>query len=210
MFAGLSQFHFGNQRKNFKMVGANENSEFAKALEKEYRTTIMRFVVQRVSSASCDVDGQTVGSIKTGFMVLIGISNDDTTEIADKMIKKLIGLRIFEDANGKTNLSLYDVDGELLLISQFTLYADCRKGNRPSFINAGKPDMAKELYGYIIDVCKGQVSVVEQGIFGADMKISLLNDGPFTIILDSDEICSAPGFDELLKDAMVMRMDAVR
>ena len=189
MFAGLSQFHFGNQRKNFKMVGANENSEFAKALEKEHRTTIMRFVVQRVSSASCDVDGQTVGSIKTGFMVLIGISNDDTTEIADKMIKKLIGLRIFEDVNGKTNLSLHDVDGELLLISQFTLYADCRKGNRPSFINAGKPDMAKELYGYIIDVCKGQVSVVEQGIFGADMKISLLNDGPFTIILDSDEIC---------------------
>lgn len=191
MFAGLSQFHFGNQRKDFKMVGANENLEleFAKALEKEHRTTIMKFVVQRVRSAACDVDGQTVGSIKTGFMVLIGISNDDTTEIADKMIKKLIGLRIFEDANGKTNLSLHDVDGELLLISQFTLYADCRKGNRPSFINAGKPDMAKELYGYIIDVCKGQVSVVEQGIFGADMKISLLNDGPFTIILDSDEIC---------------------
>ena len=110
-------------------------------------------------------------------------------EIADKMIKKLLGMRIFEDSDGKTNLSMHDVNGELLLISQFTLYADCRKGNRPSFTNAGKPDMAKQMYEYIIDQCKKEIPVVEQGIFGADMKISLLNDGPFTIILDSAEIC---------------------
>jgi len=105
------------------------------------------------------------------------------------MIKKLLGMRIFEDSDGKTNLSLNDVNGELLLISQFTLYADCKKGNRPSFTNAGKPDMAKQMYEYIIDQCKKEIPVVEQGIFGADMKISLLNDGPFTIILDSAEIC---------------------
>lgn len=149
----------------------------------------MRFVVQRVTSASCHVDGNLTGEINQGFLVLIGISNTDTKEIADKMIKKLIGLRIFEDSNGKTNLALHDVNGELLLISQFTLYADCRKGNRPSFINAGKPDLANELYEYIIAKCKEEIPVVRQGIFGADMKISLLNDGPFTIILDSDEIC---------------------
>lgn len=148
----------------------------------------MKFVVQRVSSAACRVDDQLTGSIQKGFLVLIGISDSDTKEIADKMIKKLISLRIFEDSEGKTNLSLKDVEGSLLLISQFTLYADCRKGNRPSFTNAGKPDMAKELYTYIIDSCKTQIPIVEQGIFGADMKISLVNDGPFTIILDSDEI----------------------
>ena len=122
-------------------------------------------------------------------MSLLGISGQDTIQIADKMIKKLLGMRIFEDYDGKTNLSLHDVNGELLLISQFTLYADCRKGNRPSFTNAGKPDMAKQMYEYIIDQCKKEIPVVEQGIFGADMKISLLNDGPFTIILDSAEIC---------------------
>ena len=138
----------------------------------------MRLIIQRVSTATCRVDDRITGTIQKGFMVLIGISDSDTKEIADKMIKKLIGLRIFEDSEGKTNLSLQDVAGSLLLISQFTLYANCRKGNRPSFIGAGKPDMAKELYNYI----------VEQGIFGADMKISLVNDGPFTIILDSDEI----------------------
>ena len=148
----------------------------------------MKFVVQRVSSAACRVDDQLTGSIQKGFLVLIGISDSDTKEIADKMIKKLISLRIFEDSEKKTNLSLKDVEGTLLLISQFTLYADCRKGNRPSFTNAGKPDMAKELYTYIIDCCKTQIPIVEQGIFGADMKISLVNDGPFTIILDSDEI----------------------
>lgn len=149
----------------------------------------MKFVIQRVQSASCSVEENITGAIQKGFLVLIGVANTDTTEIADKMIKKLIGLRIFEDSEGKTNLSLKDVKGELLLISQFTLYADCKKGNRPSFINAGKPDMAKELYEYIIEKCKAEIPVVEKGIFGADMKISLLNDGPFTIVLDSDEIC---------------------
>ena len=117
------------------------------------------------------------------------MSNEDTKEIADKMIKKMINLRIFDDADGKTNLALKDVNGELLLVSQFTLYADCKKGNRPSFINAGKPDMANEMYEYIISKCKEEIDVVEQGEFGADMKVSLLNDGPFTIVLDSSEIC---------------------
>lgn len=121
-------------------------------------------------------------------MVLIGIAGTDTVEIADKMIKKLIGMRIFEDENGKTNLALKDVGGELLLISQFTLYSDCKKGNRPSFVNAGAPDMADEMYQYIISQCKKEIDVVEKGIFGADMKVSLVNDGPFTIVLDSDEI----------------------
>lgn len=149
----------------------------------------MKFVVQRVTHASCTVDEKITGEIGKGFLVLIGISNTDTTQIADKMIKKLLGLRIFEDAQGKTNLSLQDVEGSLLLISQFTLYADCRKGNRPSFINAGKPDLANKLYEYIIARCKKQIPGTACGIFGADMKISLLNDGPFTILLDSEEIC---------------------
>ena len=149
----------------------------------------MRFIVQRVTNASCTVDGNVTGSIENGFLVFIGISNNDTEQIADKMIKKLLGLRIFEDENGKTNLSLHDTNGALLLISQFTLYADCRKGNRPSFTNAGNPTLANELYEYIISQCKQSVSNVQQGIFGADMKISLLNDGPFTILLDSAEIC---------------------
>lgn len=149
----------------------------------------MKFVIQRVQSASCSVDNKITGEIRKGFLVFIGVSNTDSTEIADKMVKKLIGMRIFEDSEGKTNLSLNDVNGELLLISQFTLYADCKKGNRPSFINAGKPDMANEMYEYIIKKCQDEIPVVQKGIFGADMKISLLNDGPFTIILDSDEIC---------------------
>ena len=148
----------------------------------------MRFVIQRVSEANVKVDGNVVGQINKGYLVLVGVSNDDTKEIADKMVKKLIGLRIFEDENGKTNLSIKDVNGELLMISQFTLYADCRKGNRPSFINAGKPDMANDMYEYVIAECKKEVPVVEKGVFGADMKVSLLNDGPFTIYLDSDEL----------------------
>ena len=150
----------------------------------------MRFVIQRVSSASVKVCDSVIGSIEKGFLVLIGIEQEDTTQVADKMIKKLVGMRIFEDENGKTNLSLADVGGELLLISQFTLYADCKKGNRPSFIRAGRPDMAEPLYEYIIEECKKQVPVVQCGSFGADMKVSLLNDGPFTIILDSAEIIS--------------------
>ena len=149
----------------------------------------MRFVVQRACSASCTVENNITGQIEHGFVVLIGIEDSDTNEIADKMVKKLVGLRIFEDSSGKTNLSLADVGGGLLLISQFTLYADCKKGYRPSFIRAGKPDFANELYQYIIDKCKKTVSLVETGIFGADMKIELINDGPFTILLDSEEIC---------------------
>lgn len=148
----------------------------------------MRFVIQRVKESSVSVDGEVIGAIGKGFMVLIGVSQTDTREIADKMVKKLVGLRIFEDENGKTNLSLADVGGSLLLISQFTLYADCKKGYRPSFINAGAPDMANELYEYITSRCKETVPVVEKGSFGADMKVSLLNDGPFTILLDSDTL----------------------
>lgn len=148
----------------------------------------MKFVIQRVTDAKVSVDGKVVGKIGKGFMVLIGIAGTDTVEIADKMIKKLIGMRIFEDENGKNNLALKDVGGELLLISQFTLYSDCKKGNRPSFVNAGAPDMADEMYQYIISQCKKEIDVVEKGIFGADMKVSLVNDGPFTIVLDSDEI----------------------
>ena len=148
----------------------------------------MRFVVQRVTHASVTVDGQVIGKIGNGFMVLIGVADTDTREIADKMVKKLLGLRIFEDENGKTNLDIHTVGGELLLISQFTLYANCRHGNRPSFIEAGKPDMANEMYEYIIAKCKEQVPVVEKGEFGADMKVEVLNDGPFTILLDSDQL----------------------
>ena len=149
----------------------------------------MKFVIQRVTSANVKVDGKVIGAIDKGFMVLIGISNEDTRDIADKMIEKMLKLRIFEDVEGKTNLSLSDVGGAVLLISQFTLYADCKKGNRPSFINAGKPDMANELYEYIISKCKTYDGLkVERGQFGADMKVSLVNDGPFTIVLDSSEI----------------------
>lgn len=148
----------------------------------------MKFVIQRVTEASVTVHSELIGKIGVGFLVLIGVSNSDTTEIADKMIKKMLGLRIFEDSDGKTNLSLASVNGELLLVSQFTLYADCHKGNRPSFINAGSPELANNLYEYIIQKCKSENYHVETGAFGADMKIQLLNDGPFTIILDSDEM----------------------
>lgn len=148
----------------------------------------MKFVIQRVTESSVAVEGEVIGKIGKGFMVLVGVAETDTQEIADKMVKKLIGLRIFEDAEGKTNLALKDVDGELLLISQFTLYANCKKGNRPSFIEAGSPQMASDMYEYIIGKCKETVPVVERGQFGADMKVSLVNDGPFTIVLDSDVI----------------------
>ena len=146
----------------------------------------MRFVIQRVQHADVTVDQKVVGSIGHGFLVLIGIAEDDTKERAQKMVQKLLRLRIFEDENGKTNLDLAAVGGELLLISQFTLYADCHHGNRPSFISAAKPDLAEPLYQYIIQTCKqAGVPVVQHGIFGAYMKVSLLNDGPFTIVLDS-------------------------
>ena len=148
----------------------------------------MRFVIQRVAHAAVAVNEETIGKSEKGYLVLIGIAETDTREIADKLIRKMIGLRIFEDENGKTNLSLSDVGGSLLLVSQFTLYANCKKGNRPSFIEAGSPEKAEELYEYIITKCKESVPVVEQGSFGADMKVSLLNDGPFTILLDSQTL----------------------
>lgn len=145
----------------------------------------MKFVIQRVSEASVTVEEKIVGAIKKGYLVLIGVGAEDTRERADALIKKLIGLRIFEDENGKTNLSLKDVDGSLLLVSQFTLYADCRKGNRPSFINAAAPEAANALYEYVIAECKKQVPVVETGIFGAEMKVAITGDGPFTILLEN-------------------------
>lgn len=148
----------------------------------------MKFVIQRVQHASVKVDEKIVGQIGKGFLVLIGVSAEDSKETADKLVKKLVGLRIFEDKNGKTNLSLEDVDGSLLLVSQFTLYANCKKGYRPSFTDAGAPDMANEMYEYIIGECKKSVPIVERGEFGADMKVELLNDGPFTIVLDSKDL----------------------
>ena len=148
----------------------------------------MRFVIKRVTEASVTIDGEISGKIGKGYLVLIGVADTDTKEIADKMIRKMIGLRIFEDEQGKTNLSLADVDGGLLLVSQFTLYANCKRGNRPSFIEAGKPDMANEMYEYIIEKCRESVDEVQTGEFGADMKVQLLNDGPFTILLDSDQL----------------------
>ena len=149
----------------------------------------MRVVLQRVTQASVKVDGEVIGAIGNGFLILLGVSDEDNESVADKMADKICKLRIFADENGKTNLALKDVDGELLLISQFTLYANCKKGFRPSFIEAGAPDMANELYEYIIEECKKVIPVVERGNFGADMKVSLLNDGPFTIVLDSEQIC---------------------
>ncbi len=148
----------------------------------------MRFVIQRVAEASVTVDDEIIGEIVNGFLVLIGVEDNDDEKIADKMVKKLIGMRIFKDENDKTNLSLADVDGSLLLVSQFTLYADCRKGNRPSFVKAGAPEHANRLYEYIISECRKHVKNVQTGSFGADMKVKLLNDGPFTIILDSDDL----------------------
>ncbi len=144
----------------------------------------MKFIVQRVKKSQVDIDGKTVGKISKGFMALIGITHNDTKEIADYLVNKLINLRVFEDENGKMNLSLNDVGGSLLLISQFTLYADCSRGNRPSFTNAANPDFANKLYEYIINKCKQKIKNVQTGIFGADMKVSLINDGPVTIILE--------------------------
>ena len=144
----------------------------------------MKLVVQRVKNAKVEVDEKTVGSINQGFLVLLGVTHTDTRSEADYLVKKLCNLRVFEDENGKMNLGLKDVGGELLIVSQFTLYADCSQGNRPSFINAAKPDAANELYEYFCEKCKEQNIKVEKGIFGADMKVNLLNDGPVTIILE--------------------------
>ena len=141
----------------------------------------MRAVLQRV-------DGEVLGKIGKGFMILLGVEDADTEEIADKMADKICKLRIFEDENGKTNLSLADVGGELLVISQFTLYADCKKGNRPSFVKAGAPDIAERLYEHFMEQCRNYVAVVEKGQFGADMKVELLNDGPFTLMLESEQL----------------------
>ena len=148
----------------------------------------MKAVLQRVTRAAVTVDGQTVGQIGKGLLILLGVSNEDTEETARKLADKICRLRIFEDENGKTNLSLADVGGELLVVSQFTLYADCKKGNRPSFIKAGAPDHANRIYEYFTECCKDHADKVEHGIFGADMKIELVNDGPFTLALDSGEL----------------------
>ena len=147
----------------------------------------MKLLVQRVSSAKVDVDSKTVGKINNGFLVLIGVTHTDTREIADYLVKKLCNLRVFKDENSKMNLSIKDVDGELLIVSQFTLHADCHHGNRPSFVNSAKPDMANELYEYFVEKCRKEVKNVETGIFGADMKVSLLNDGPVTIMLEKED-----------------------
>lgn len=148
----------------------------------------MKFVIQCVNHANVSIDGRLYSEISKGFLVLIGICDTDDKTVADKMIRKMIGLRIFQDSDGKTNLALKDVDGQLLLVSQFTLYADCKKGNRPSFIKAGSPQHAKELYEYITESCQKEIPVVRTGVFGAYMKVSLENDGPFTIVLDSEEL----------------------
>lgn len=146
----------------------------------------MRFVIQRVKNASVTIRQEKVGQIEKGYLVLIGVSENDTEQTADKMVKKMTGLRIFEDENGKTNLSLADVKGSLLLVSQFTLYANCRKGNRPSFTEAGNAEKAESLYEYVIRECRKSVADVQTGVFGEEMEVRLNNDGPFTIILDSD------------------------
>ena len=148
----------------------------------------MKIVLQRVLRAKVDIAGETVGEIGKGYLLLLGVSNEDNKDIADKMIEKISRLRIFEDENGKTNLSIDQVNGEVLVVSQFTLYADCRKGNRPSFTNAGSPDKANELYEYIVERCNGLFKKTQHGVFGADMQVSLVNDGPFTLVLDSEEI----------------------
>ena len=148
----------------------------------------MRFVIQRVQNASVTVDEEVIGQIGRGYMVLIGVCEADDEAVADRMVDKMIKLRINEDEEGKTNLALADVGGALLLVSQFTLYANCKKGNRPSFVDAGSPDHANAMYEYIKEKCRERVPVVETGSFGAEMKVALVNDGPFTIVLDSEKL----------------------
>lgn len=144
----------------------------------------MKTVVQRVSRASVSVDGKICGQIDKGYLVLLGVGNCDTENDCKRLADKIINLRIFSDENDKINLSLKDVNGSLLIISQFTLYADCRKGNRPNFIQAAKPDEAEKLYSFFVEYCREKVPDVQTGIFGADMKVELLNDGPFTVVLE--------------------------
>ena len=148
----------------------------------------MKIVLQRVTEAKIEVDGEVKGQIGKGYLLLVGVVAEDTVEIADKMIEKISRLRIFQDSEGKTNLGISEVDGEVLIISQFTLCADCRKGNRPSFTGAGNPAMAEELYEHMVEKGKNLFKRVKKGVFGADMKVSLVNDGPFTLVLDSKEI----------------------
>lgn len=145
----------------------------------------MRVVVQRVKHASVTINGTVNGKINNGFLVLLGTQSTDSEQDVDYLVKKVTNLRIFSDENDKMNLSLKDVNGELLIVSQFTLYANCKEGNRPSFVEAAKPDIAIPLYEYFVSECKKIIPVVETGIFGADMKVDLLNDGPVTIIMDS-------------------------
>ena len=148
----------------------------------------MRIVLTTVLSASVTIDNQVVGQIGRGFCLLVGFTHDDNQEVVDKMIGKMLSLRVFPDENGLTNLSIYDIRGEILSVSQFTLYADLAKGRRPSFINAMKPDAAKELYNYFNEQLKAKYGAAQTGVFGADMKVNSVNDGPFTVILDSKEI----------------------
>ncbi len=148
----------------------------------------MKIVLQRVTEAKVEVDGEVKGQIGKGYLLLLGVVAEDTVEIADKMIEKISRLRIFQDSEGKTNLGISEVDGEVLIISQFTLCADCRKGNRPSFTGAGNPTMAEELYEHMVEKSESLFKRVQKGVFGADMKVSLVNDGPFTLVLDSNEI----------------------
>ena len=149
----------------------------------------MRAIVQRAFEANCVFEGKIVASIDKGFMILVGFTHTDTLEEIKLLSRKIAGLRVFEDECGKLNKSIKDVNGSILAISQFTLYADCKKGNRPSFVKAGAPDMAEKLYEYVLSRCKDLFKDTQSGVFGADMKVSLVNDGPFTIVLDSDEIC---------------------
>ena len=146
----------------------------------------MKIVVQRVREAAVEVEGRTAGRIGRGFLVLLGVSQTDTRQQADKLARKMLGLRIFPDAEGKTNLSLADVGGQLLVVSQFTLYADCRKGYRPSFVQAAGGRQAEDLYEYFVGLCREACPVVETGVFGAHMEVSLVNDGPFTIVWEEN------------------------
>ena len=148
----------------------------------------MKIVLQRVTEAKVEVDGKTAGKIGRGYLLLLGVSSSDTEDIADRMIEKIAKLRIFEDENGKTNLNIASVEGEVLVVSQFTLYADCKKGNRPSFTKAGAPDIAKRIYDYFTEKCRPLFKNTARGVFGADMQVTLTNDGPFTLVLDSEEI----------------------